>query len=798
MSKDKVVDPSKIPTALPIVQTMDLVAFPGVMLSLYIDDQQSKLAIENAAGEDQYVLLLAESAAQHKGEPEDYLQKVGVIGTVAKQFNLNDGRYKVLIQGMARGRVTSFTKKADLIIANIEYVAESDEIILEPEDEELISTVHEKLRLLVEYEHLPEEILLVTEETEHPGLLSDIIIAHYKLHVEQAQVLLEELDPLKRLQQTATLLQDELRQFVLMEEVRDKTQEELTKGQREYYLREQIKQIQRELGDDSDESEDLAGLEAALAEAQLPKHAKEEADKQIRRLRRMSAESSEYAMLRTYLEWLSDLPWSVTTKDRIDIKGAEKILNTDHYGLEKAKERILEFLSVRKLKQDSKGPILCFVGPPGVGKTSLGKSIAHCLGRKFYRMSLGGVRDEAEMRGHRRTYVGALPGKIIQGLKEAGSNNPVFLLDELDKVGADFRGDPASALLEILDPEQNKDFRDHYLNIPFDLSKCLFIATANTLDTIPSALMDRLEIIRISGYTTDEKVHIAKQYLIPKEIEAHGLIEQKLKFQDKALLYTIERYTQEAGVRGLGREIASLCRKLARQLVEKKNLINIITPAAVEKYLGTPKVDPEEREHKAIVGMARGLAWTIFGGDVMPVEASIAKGKSSLTLTGSLGEVMRESAQTGLFYTRSHAEMYGIDPNFYSNADIHIHVPDGSTPKDGPSAGITIITALVSALTQRPIAADLAMTGEVTLRGNVRAIGGLKEKALAALRQGIKRIIIPEANLKDIEDIPKKQREQLKFIPVNDISQVLEIALLPKARITGKKVKKKVKATLLV
>jgi ATP-dependent Lon protease len=413
-------------------------------------------------------------------------------------------------------------------------------------------------------------------------------------------------------------------------------------------------------------------------------------------------------------------------------------------------------------------------------------------------MSLGGVRDEAEMRGHRRTYVGALPGKIIQGLKEAGSNNPVFLLDELDKVGADFRGDPASALLEILDPEQNKDFRDHYLNIPFDLSKCLFIATANTLDTIPSALMDRLEIIRISGYTTDEKVHIAKQYLIPKEIEAHGLIEQKLKFQDKALLYTIERYTQEAGVRGLGREIASLCRKLARQLVEKKNLINIITPAAVEKYLGTPKVDPEEREHKAIVGMARGLAWTIFGGDVMPVEASIAKGKSSLTLTGSLGEVMRESAQTGLFYTRSHAEMYGIDPNFYSNADIHIHVPDGSTPKDGPSAGITIITALVSALTQRPIAADLAMTGEVTLRGNVRAIGGLKEKALAALRQGIKRIIIPEANLKDIEDIQKKQREQLKFIPVNDISQVLEIALLPKARITGKKVKKKVKATLLV
>lgn len=786
------------PDSLPIVNTMDLVAFPGVMLSLYVEDEESKASLDKAVDTEDYVFLLAERDVTRKDDLKKYFQGFGVVGTVAKKFVLNDGRYKVLIQGLGRAKVKSFSKSKSTKMAKIEKFAENFEFESTEEVIDLITKVYENLRMLVEFEHLPEEMLLVVEDADHPGVIADIIIAHYKLNVDQAQVLLEELDPIERLEKISAFIEDELKQFYLLEELRDKTQQELTKGQREYYLREQLKQIQLELGEETDEFEDLALLEKKIIEAKLPVHAKEEADKQLKRLRHMSAESSEFAMLRTYLEWLSDLPWSKRTKDTINIKQAKKILDKEHYALDKAKERILEFLSVRKLKKDSTGPILCFVGPPGVGKTSLGRSVANCLKRNFYRMSLGGVRDEAEMRGHRRTYVGALPGKIIQGIKEAKSSNPVFLLDELDKLGADYRGDPAAALLEILDPEQNKDFRDHYLNVNYDLSKVLFIATANTLETIPDALLDRLEVIRIPGYTTREKLNIATEHLIPKEIERHGLKKKNIIFDKAAIVFIIERYTKEAGVRNLSREIASVCRKIARVFVETGKHRKKITAKYVEELLGIPKFDPEEGELENVVGLARGLAWTMYGGEVLPVEVSLAKGKGSLSLTGSLGDVMRESAQTALFYARANADLLGIDPDFYKKTDLHIHLPDGSTPKDGPSAGITIVTAVVSVLTNRQIRADIAMTGEVTLRGTVRAIGGLKEKALAALRQGIENVIIPKANVKDLTDIPKEQRDKLKFIPVTHISEVLELALMDKTKTKRSKTKRKVKATVLV
>jgi ATP-dependent Lon protease len=552
----------------------------------------------------------------------------------------------------------------------------------------------------------------------------------------------------------------------------------MSKGQREYYLREQIKQIQRELGESDSGSDDLQALRGRLTAIRLPKQANEEAFKQLKRLEQMSPESSEFALLRTYLEWITDLPWNSKTKDRLDLKRAKSILDEDHFGLDKVKDRILEYLSVRALNPDSKGPILCFVGPPGVGKTSLGQSIARALGRNFNRMSLGGMRDEAEIRGHRRTYVGALPGRIIQGLKQAGSRNPVFVLDELDKIGADFRGDPASALLEVLDPHQNRDFTDHYLNVPFDLSDVLFVATANTIDTIPEPLIDRLEILWIPGYTSQEKQKIATRYIIPRQLRESGLDKQKINFTPKAIELVVDRYTREAGVRNLEREIGAVCRKLAREFAEKKKIQKTIEPALIGKLLGPTKYDPEVTEQLEAVGLVRGLAWTTLGGEVMPVEVSLAKGAGGLALTGQLGNIMQESAQAALFYARANAAVLGLDPEFHSKHDIHIHVPGGATPKDGPSAGITIATALVSALSGRKVSKDIAMTGEITLRGNVLVVGGLREKALAALQYGIRKVIIPFENLKDLEEIPEEQRKQIQFIPVKHVSEVLELSLL--------------------
>lgn len=767
-----------IPAVLPVLAAKDMVPFPGVMMSLYLSRPDSIRAMEAAMNGDRLALVVSQNRPDVEDPTVRDLYKVGVVAHIVRTLQVQDGRYKVLLQGLVRASAVRYESKGRHLSARIKPLVVDKARKISAETQAIINRIKENLQVLVEYEHLPEEMLIVTEELHDPGMLSDVILAHYKVELKEAQAALEELDPIKRLRLTDSAISDDLNKFILSEKIKDKARDEMTKGQREYYLREQIKQIQRELGEADTGSDDLQVLKTRLTALRLPNQAKEEAFKQLKRLDQMSPESSEFALLRTYLEWIADLPWSTRTKDRLDLTRAKTILDEDHFGLDKVKDRILEYLSVRALNPQSKGPILCFVGPPGVGKTSLGKSIARALGRNFNRMSLGGMRDEAEIRGHRRTYVGALPGRIIQGLKHAGSKNPVFVLDELDKIGADFRGDPASALLEVLDPHQNSDFTDHYLNVPFDLSEVLFVATANTIDTIPEPLIDRLEILWIPGYTSQEKQKIATRYIIPRQLAEAGLGDHKVHFSPAALELVVDRYTREAGVRSLEREIGAVCRKLAREFAEKKKIQKTIDPAKITKLLGPTKYDPEVTEQREAVGLVRGLAWTVHGGEVMPVEVSLAKGNGGLTLTGQLGSVMQESAQAALFYARSNASVLGLDPDFHAKHDIHIHVPGGATPKDGPSAGITIATALVSALSGRKVSKDVAMTGEMTLRGNILAVGGLREKALAALQYGIRKVIIPFENIKDLEEIPEEQRKQIHFVPVKHVSEVLELALL--------------------
>lgn len=777
-------DLKAIPPVVPILPTRDMVPFPGVIMSLVVARPASLAALDSLDDDNRFLMIVSQRDENDEEITQEDLYEIGVVAKLVKRLQFSDGGIKVFVQGVARAEIESVTKRDDgAIEAKVSVIDPRQDGEPTVEEEGLINRIRENMQILVEYGQLPEEVLLAAEGLVDPGIFADVIIAHYKLPVAKAQELLEAKEGIKRLKFTDQIVTDDLNHFLVSERIREKTQDELSKGQQEHYLREQLRQIRHELGEDESSTDDLEALREALAKAKLPAHAEEESSRQLRRLERMHPESAEFSLLRTYLEWVAELPWSVKTKDRIDLRLARKILDGDHYGLEKAKERILEFLSVRKLKKDSRGPILCFVGPPGVGKTSLGRSIAQALNRKFYRVSLGGVRDEAEVLGHRRTYVGALPGRIIKGLRQAESSNPVFLLDELDKLGADFRGDPSSALLEVLDPEQNKDFRDHYLDITFDLSSVLFIATANTTDTIPEALLDRLEVIQIAGYTQREKEEIATRYLIPRQKRETGLEKVSVKVDPTAIRYLIERYTQEAGLRNLDREIASLFRKVARKYAESKEIVKNITPEVVTTLLGPTKHDPEESEERALVGLARGLAWTIYGGEMLPVEASVAPGKGNLTLTGQLGSVMQESAQAAMFYARANAVKLGLPERFHERYDIHIHCPGGATPKDGPSAGVTILCALVSALSGRIVTKDIAMTGEITLRGSVLQVGGVKEKALAALRQGIKKIILPYANTKDLEEIPKEQRNKLRFIPVKHVSEVLEIALERKPEI---------------
>jgi ATP-dependent Lon protease len=624
---------------------------------------------------------------------------------------------------------------------------------------------------------IPPDIMAVIENIDDPGRLADLVASNIGLKSDQAQEALEMTDPTIRLRKIGDLLNREIELLMVQQKIQTEAKGEIDKSQREYYLKEQLKAIQRELGELDDRTEEISEFKEKIKKALMPEKVEQEVEKQLKRLEKMHPDSAEAGTIRTYVDWMVELPWSNSTKDNLDLNTAKKVLNEDHYDLEKIKERILEYLGVRKLKEKMKGPILCFVGPPGVGKTSLGKSIARSLGREFVRMSLGGMRDEAEIRGHRRTYVGALPGRIIQGIKNAGTNNPVFMLDEVDKIGSDFRGDPASALLEVLDPEQNTDFTDHYLGVPFDLSNVMFITTANLIDPIPAPLRDRMEVMTLSGYTAEEKLGIAKSFLIPKQLDEHGITKDNLFLTDDGILSIISQYTREAGVRNLEREIARLCRKVAKRIAEGKVKQYRITGKSLPKYFGAPKFLPDEELEQDRIGVATGLAWTEAGGDIIYIEATTMKGKGSLTLTGQLGEIMKESAQAALTYIRSKAKDLCIDDDIFSKTDIHIHVPAGAIPKDGPSAGITMATALASALTEKPVHKTLAMTGEVTLTGRVLMIGGLKEKILAAKRMGIKKVIIPKRNKKDLDDIPKYVTKGIELLFVETTENVLQLAL---------------------
>jgi ATP-dependent Lon protease len=646
------------------------------------------------------------------------------------------------------------------------------------EAEALMRSVREKLEEIINMgKGISTEIMMILENVDDSGRLADIVAANLNLKVSDAMQVLETVVPKERIARVHALLDRELQVLMVQAKIKSAAKEEMSKSQREYFLREQMKAIKQELGDIDGKSEEVDDLKGKVEAAGMPEEVRKEAEKQLRRLEGMHPDSAESSVVRTYLDWMVELPWKKETKDNIRIGKAKEILDEDHHDLEKVKERILEYLSVRKLKDKMKGPILCFVGPPGVGKTSLGRSIARAMGRKFIRMSLGGIRDEAEIRGHRRTYVGALPGRVIQGMKQAGTRNPVFMLDEIDKVGADFRGDPSAALLEVLDPEQNFAFSDNYLNVPFDLSKVLFIATANIIDPVPPALKDRMEIIPLTGYTDVDKLAIARKYLLPRQQEENGIRQGKIAMGDKTILAIVHEYTREAGLRNLEREIGQVCRKVARKIAEGEKGPFVITPKGLAKYLGAPRHLPETEGEADEVGVATGLAWTPTGGDILFVEVSLVDGKGSVMITGYLGEVMKESAQAAITYVRSRAARLGLPRNFHAKHDIHIHVPSGGIPKDGPSAGITIAAALVSSLTGIPVRRDVAMTGEITLRGRVLPIGGLKEKALAALRAGINQVIAPGRNGKDLEEIPRHEARQVRFTLVNNMDEVLPIVL---------------------
>ncbi|HTP05772.1 MAG TPA: endopeptidase La [Nitrospirota bacterium] len=770
----------EIPKKLPLLPIRDIVVFPYMVLPLFVGREMSIKAIEVALESNRMIFLTSQKDINVENPSPSDLYSVGTVGVIMRMLKLPDGRIKILVQGVSRAKTVKFLQKEPYYQVEIKTFPDvSTPVTLEIEA--LMRNVKEQIEKLVSFgKVILPDIMVVIENVDDPGKLADLAVANMGLKVEQAQDILEVTDPIQRIKRINEALGKEIELLSMQQKIQADVRGEIDKTQREYFLREQLKAIQRELGETDDRSEDLRELREKITDAKMPEKAAKEAEKQLRRLERMHPDAAEASMTRTYIEWLADLPWSKSTKDNLDLKMAHKVLEEDHYDLEKVKERILEYLSVRKLKEKMKGPILCFVGPPGVGKTSLGKSIARALGREFVRISLGGVRDEAEIRGHRRTYVGALPGRIIQGIKTAGYNNPVFMLDEIDKIGADFRGDPSAALLEVLDPEQNNSFSDHYIGLPFDLSRVMFITTANMTDPIPSPLRDRMEIINLSGYTEQEKLGIAKRYLIPRQMTEHGITERQISIPDKTILQVISQYTREAGVRNLEREIGHLCRKVARKIAEGETGLFTITPANLHQYLGVPKYLPEVEREKDEVGVVTGLAWTETGGDVLYIEATTMRGKGNLTLTGHLGDVMKESAHAALTYVRSRAGELGIKTEQFGKTDVHIHVPAGAIPKDGPSAGVTMATALASVFTNAPVKKDLAMTGEVTLRGRVLPIGGLKEKTLAAKRAGIKTMIIPKQNEKDLDDIPKNLKKDMKFIFVETMDEVISSALRKK------------------
>ena len=767
----------EIPKKLPLLPIRDIVVFPYMVLPLFVGREMSIKAIEVALEGNRMIFLTSQKDINVENPSPSDLYSVGTVGVIMRMLKLPDGRIKILVQGVARAKTVKFLQKEPFYQVEIKTFTDvTAEANLETEA--LMRNVKEQIEKLVSFgKVILPDIMVVIENVDDPGKLADLAVANMGLKVEQAQEILEITDPIQRIKRINEALGKEIELLSMQQKIQADVRGEIDKTQREYFLREQLKAIQRELGETDDRSEDMRELREKIKEAKLPDKAGKEAEKQLRRLERMHPDAAEASMTRTYIEWLAELPWSKATKDNLDLKAAHKVLEEDHYDLEKVKERIIEYLAVRKLKEKMKGPILCFVGPPGVGKTSLGKSIARALGREFVRISLGGVRDEAEIRGHRRTYVGALPGRIIQGIKTAGNNNPVFMLDEIDKIGADFRGDPSAALLEVLDPEQNNSFSDHYIGMPFDLSRVMFITTANMTDPIPGPLKDRMEIIRLTGYTEQEKLGIAKSYLVPRQLTEHGITDKNISIPDKTILQVIMQYTREAGVRNLEREIAHLCRKVARKIAEGETGLFTVTPANLHTYLGVPKFLPEVEREKDEIGVVTGLAVTETGGDILYIEATTMRGKGTLTLTGHLGDVMKESAHAALTYVRSRAKVLGIKDDVFGKTDVHVHVPAGAIPKDGPSAGVTMTTALASVFSNVPVRKDVAMTGEVTLRGRVLPIGGLKEKTLAAKRAGIRTMIIPKENEKDLDDIPKNLRKDMKFVFAETMDDVISTAL---------------------
>lgn len=767
-----------IPDVLPLLPVRDVVIYSYMILPLMVGRERSIRAVDEALSEDRLIFLAAQKISTEEDPTPDNIYTVGTVAMVVKQLKLPDGRVKILVQGLAKARIVSFLESREFFKVKIEKIPEPMAGPITIEVEALMRSIKENSEKILQLRGIiSPDAVAILDSIEDPGRLADLVASNLKLRVEESQAILEVIDPVERLKKVNELLSKELELSAMQAKIQTQAKEEMGKTHREYFLREQLKAIQTELGEIDEKTKEIDEFREKIAKAKIPKEVEKEAEKQLSRLGQMHPDAAEASIIRTYLDWIVELPWSKGTRDKLDIKNAKTILDEDHYNLEKVKDRILEYLGVRKLNKQMKGPILCFVGPPGVGKTSLGRSIARALGRKFTRISLGGVRDEAEIRGHRRTYIGALPGRIIQGLKNAGSNNPVFMLDEIDKVGADFRGDPSAALLEVLDPEQNHAFSDHYLNVPFDLSKVMFITTANVGDTILPALRDRMEIIELSGYIDEEKLKIARQYLIPRQIKENGIREEDFNITDEAILGIINQYTREAGLRNLEREIAHLCRKIARKIAEGEKKVPRITAKNLAKFLGVPRFLPDDEQRADEIGVATGLAWTPYGGDVLHIEATPMEGKGSLLLTGQLGDVMKESGQAALSYFRSRAARFGMKEKFYFSKDIHVHVPAGAIPKDGPSAGVTMATALVSALTGIPVRSDVAMTGEITLRGRVLPVGGLREKSLAALRARIYTIIAPEQNAKDLDEIPRHIRRRLDFKFVKHMDEVLKLAL---------------------
>jgi ATP-dependent Lon protease len=776
-------DQVQIPDTLPVLPLRDIVIFPFMIVPLYVSRDKSIKAVDSALAENRMILLLAQKDQEQEEPGVDDLYRMGTAAVIMRMLKLPDGRIRVLVQGMNRAAVERYSQTSPFFQVNVSPV---QEVEWETESLELEALMRNVKGALEQSANLGKpispEVMVIAANLEDPGRLADLAISNLDLKVESAQEILNTIDPVERLRKVHELMTKELEVLNMQQQISSQAKGEMDRTQREFFLRQQLKAIQSELGEGSELTEEVRQFREKAEKAKMPKDVLEEVHRQLSKLERMHPDAAETATLRNYLDCIVNLPWSKESIDNLDLSSAKKILDEDHYGLEKITERILEYLAVRKLKKKTKGPILCFVGPPGVGKTSLGRSIARAMGRRFHRMSLGGVKDEAEIRGHRRTYVGSMPGRIIQGIQQAGSNNPVFMLDEVDKVGADFRGDPSSALLEVLDPEQNHAFRDNYLGVAFDLSKAMFITTANQLDPIQPAFLDRMEVIELKGYTEEEKLQIAKRHLIPKQLQETGLTKAQITFSQVAIQHIITQYTREAGLRNLEREIGRICRKTAKRVAEGHEGLTKITARNLGTFLGSPRIHPEEILKENQIGIATGVAWTPTGGDVLFVEATIMKGKGNLILTGKLGDVMKESAQAALSYARSRARQFHIKEDLFSKNDIHVHVPEGAIAKDGPSAGVTMAVAMVSALTSRPVRRNVAMTGEITLRGHILPVGGIKEKILAARRAKLDTMVLPRLNAKDLEELPDYVKREMRFRLAYHVDDILKLALVDRSK----------------